>query len=1351
MGEKKRVLKSILSMILILSMIISSFTSLEAKAKSSDTMPKAVYGGDGFEVTFQVTSQWQGAFNCDVILKNTSNKAIENWALRFEMAHEITNIWNGVVSSSVNGIYVIKNAGFNHDVEPGKSVSFGFGGKWEKEIQLPAAFEILSFEEAVEAGRYEISFNVTSDWKSAFNGEIKIKNISDKTIEDWKLEFDFSCNIDRFWSAVILEHTGDHYKIKNAGYNYSIKPGETVVLGFSATPGNITAEPVNYILNEIVMEQSTVDIEKDTDNDELIDWLEKSIGTDPDNPDTDGDGLSDYIEYISGLNPLVKDTDNNGIEDALEDTDLDGLNNQEEIRYGTDCLKNDTDNDSLMDGEEVNNYKTSPVMEDTDGDTLTDGDEIRLGLNPLTAYSDDITLDSNRKIQQVLSEDRIEDILKADSNLLIPFMNGAVSNVIDKCASVEQSNNEALQENRAILGEPINIESSYTAETDLFLGFDYSNLLTYYTEDHLDTLVICQYADDDFIPLDTSVDKENHSLYTNISGGGTYFVLNIEEFLNSLGINPLEELESYETDSYSTLKEDMTILDVDPNANIVPEEWYEEYYNSTENDISNANSFMASDETFNMVPEESLLDSTKGQADITFVIDTTGSMYSAISNVRNNISQFVDRLTTEYNVQVNFSLIDYKDITADGLDSTRLIKNGTSNWFSNVETYKSNIAGLYITGGGDRPETAIDGLAMANNLDYRSNVNKFVILVTDADYKVNNQYGIASLDKMAEMLKAKNINASVIAPTTYKGLYTTLFETTGGIFADIYGDFSKELLKLADKIGEDVNDGTWVLLSDYQYIKLADEVLPTNYVDTDGDRVSDYNELGTKEEKDLSWYVKTLLKAYAIPEQYYTGKTSVSLYNYVSNPVHTDTDYDGLDDSDSRDLVKRDNGSIDANSFSGRMVGYYESGINIEFKVDYSDFFTMSNTTYHKDLSVLASVYATAAYHGNMNITTGAAGSGEITDIFELYGLDDIRDYSLSSDFTDDDISEVIIGHRLVEYKGEKKDIIVTAVRGTNGTIEEWSSNFDVGADTDGYWDRNNPYWRNKTNHKGFDVTANRIYDYIQSYINNYVNTGAEKVMYIMGHSRGAAVANILGSLYENKSNYETYVYTFATPNNTTNVNASSYKTIFNVVNSDDIIPQLPLKSWGFDKYGKTYSISIAEFYEDSNPFTDKVGTFEWLVGKDYNDDGGTSRTLSAFSKVASNREQIYKYDMSSDGVVNPHNKYHTTLSGANAELVKVNQELKDQGLDKYAYAYVEDGLLKNVLVRYMPAFLMQVLANMTCGVGPTLGFDVNGKYASAKTSFVFSSGKLVVGGMASPHCQESYYLIARNNFQALP
>lgn len=64
---------------------------------------------------------------------------------------------------------------------------------------------------------------------------------------------------------------------------------------------------------------------------------------------------------------------------------------------------------------------------------------------------------------------------------------------------------------------------------------------------------------------------------------------------------------------------------------------------------------------------------------------------------------------------------------------------------------------------------------------------------------------------------------------------------------------------------------------------------------------------------------------------------------------------------------------------------------------------------------------------------------------------------------------------------------------------------------------------------------------------------------------------------------------------------------------------------------------------------------------------------------------------------------------------------------------------------------LMQSLSNMTTGTEPLLGHDIKGKYASAKASFVDSSGKVVViGGMTHPHMQPTYYLIARNNFSSL-
>ena len=63
----------------------------------------------------------------------------------------------------------------------------------------------------------------------------------------------------------------------------------------------------------------------------------------------------------------------------------------------------------------------------------------------------------------------------------------------------------------------------------------------------------------------------------------------------------------------------------------------------------------------------------------------------------------------------------------------------------------------------------------------------------------------------------------------------------------------------------------------------------------------------------------------------------------------------------------------------------------------------------------------------------------------------------------------------------------------------------------------------------------------------------------------------------------------------------------------------------------------------------------------------------------------------------------------------------------------------------------MQVLSNLTTGnTDELLGEKLSGKYNDAKLSFIASSGKVVVGGMEHPHMQPTYYLIARNDFEAL-
>ena len=218
------------------------------------------YYGDGFEVEFNILQKYGKRFQGEIILTNTSDKKLENWNLKFDFTSKINNIWNAQILEHKDNMCTIKNSGYNQDINPGQSVKIGFEAENEGDIIFPTRYDIVTSNKDVENGKYSVDFKVTSDWKQKFNAEISITNNTDKTIEDWSLEFDFDRNIETFWTAEIVEREGNHYVIKNRGYNANILPGQTIVLGFSGNPGDVNAEPENYNLIEISLEDERQEI-----------------------------------------------------------------------------------------------------------------------------------------------------------------------------------------------------------------------------------------------------------------------------------------------------------------------------------------------------------------------------------------------------------------------------------------------------------------------------------------------------------------------------------------------------------------------------------------------------------------------------------------------------------------------------------------------------------------------------------------------------------------------------------------------------------------------------------------------------------------------------------------------------------------------------------------------------------------------------------------------------------------------------------------------------------------------------------------------------------------------------------
>lgn len=1063
---------------------------------------------------------------------------------------------------------------------------------------------------------------------------------------------------------------------------------------------------LTYDWQDSVKEPESDNVTTGEESEQVVsDEMAALFGVDPNEEDTDQDGLSNYIEiYISETDPALADTDGDGIGDADEDLDEDGITNKEEIDFGTDLGNADSDHDGIDDYEELNGYNTNPCAYDTDGDTLCDGDEVLLGLDPLVQKTDGVTLDSERKFTQELSEERISEQLLAETNEAIPSLTLVASGNINKYVTMDKTASNAFGDSRAIVGEALDILGENISEGKLTFTLtngDVTKMSVADSKATFDSHLICKYnADGTTDYLDTKYDAGSSVLSAEIDSAGTYFVMNVRNLIDELGVETLNENAKARTVSVQAEGKAMA------------------------------------------------------QADIVFVIDSTGSMREEINHVKENVGYFIEALK-QRGVSAGLALITYEDLDFDGLDSTRVHKNGASNWFYDMDAYKSVLTGLPLGRGGDLPECAVDALETARLLDMRASAGKEFILITDADYKVDNRYGIPSMEAEIELLKNAGASCSVISLSDDQDVYNALYNETNGIWADITGDFYDELMGLADKIGNDiVGDGYWIYLDGPVPVPVRLDAQPEkgSTVDTDRDGIIDIDELESTTPTgtvDLDALLTEVSHGAITGTDYGT----VMMYKYRSNPVEKDTDFDGT--LDKEDFAPNDN--------TGRGIMHYTMDdaaktCNIEFKMDYRQLMDGDNTVYSKDLSMLSILYSSDVYADSyIEITQGPAlgGSDDGVTFGTLLGLQDSRYISVSAEQyaeDKDDVTDFYVGHRNMVYNGEEHEVIVVSIRGTNGTNAEWSSNFDVGADTNGYYIAtgfSHPHWLNKQNHKGFDVTANRVLEKLNVYIEQYVDADAQKSILLTGHSRGAAVANILGKHFEDDASYHSYTYTFATPNNTTMSNAGNYRTIFNVVNTDDIITFLPVEKWGFTKFGTTKSVCVEDYYENELG-AEEEGSWEWFIGEDYNNDGGTQRTLNYVAEIVNTREEMYIYDSSDAGKVWEDDLGHITYEGAQEELASLTESLTNEKLLRFCDMYIVGSWIYHVEINYCPAYLMQTLANMVTGVGPLLGRDVAGKYADAKASFVASSGEVLVGGMVHPHMQATYYIIAYHNCESL-
>lgn len=209
---------------------------------------------------------------------------------------------------------------------------------------------------------------------------------------------------------------------------------------------------------------------------------------------------------------------------------------------------------------------------------------------------------------------------------------------------------------------------------------------------------------------------------------------------------------------------------------------------------------------------------------------------------------------------------------------------------------------------------------------------------------------------------------------------------------------------------------------------------------------------------------------------------------------------------------------------------------------------------YNHDLAIAGAVLAGMAYTGEVATKAALVQIGcNPKEIVANYNLD----------YTNEDAGGVnqaayAIARKKVSTENGNKEILYVVIRGT-ASAQEWMSNVNISDTTK----------KAEMYHEGFDIVRKQILTEITKYVMQYGMDLPNTSVYIVGHSRGAAVANLLGASLNQVAQQgslglaadKIFTYTYATPNTTTDPTASSelYNNIYNIINPEDLVTMLPL------------------------------------------------------------------------------------------------------------------------------------------------------------------------------------------------
>ena len=279
--------------------------------------------------------------------------------------------------------------------------------------------------------------------------------------------------------------------------------------------------------------------------------------------------------------------------------------------------------------------------------------------------------------------------------------------------------------------------------------------------------------------------------------------------------------------------------------------------------------------------------------------------------------------------------------------------------------------------------------------------------------------------------------------------------------------------------------------------------------------------------------------------KYEGGKLYYKTYDYDSNPMLNDTDFDGLnDDGDSKKI-------------DGKFSGYASKIGQVEYTSDYRYFF-VNNDKYNDELSAMSLMMSNLANGGLVPMHNGQVG---IDSYLRNVGFGEpLHKTSFKISETENITGDLYLCKKTIQVGANKKSV---------KRYKDVYGIFIGGFDTEYNYKKLLANFNKEEIAKYYDNIATDIMTYIN--VNQPATTNSY-CYWVTGYSVAGGIAGEVASRLANSG--EVYCYTFGA----TNVNKSgsgAYACIKNVINEDDLYPKINNVEEGLYRSGSLYNDSI--------------------------------------------------------------------------------------------------------------------------------------------------------------------------------